>query len=445
LATPTRVPPTFTPTRQPTPVPPTSTPVPTQSNAPISTPISESDPFPKTQAAWQQFVNELAGAPDAQARADEFWNQLSAAHREPLIVQDAVIFLYKGDAVTVSWLGDFNFWETVGQIQGARVPNTNLWYGVANFPRDSRTDYQIVVNGSEILDAANSYNRNDGLGINNVLTMPDFKITDETKPRKGVPAGTLTDWIPFDSQAMGYTINYRVYTPANYDSLQTLPVFYVTDGENFYDPNIGAMAIVMDNLIAEGRMSPAMAVFIDPREPDKPQNDRRNYEFLTVPENFAQFITQELIPKIDAQYHTDASPAGRVMMGASFGGAFGTFAVLRYPDVFGNLAAFSPAYWVYTSSVGASNQSSVSGGQRMNNFVMGVLNCEANKNPCPTAPQKIFFSTGEAGWDVGDLKAMTNLFRGRGDTVQVFQIAEGHNWGSWAGLTDEMLEYFIGK
>lgn len=429
----------------PTAVPATNTPFPTPVAPPASTPLSESDPFPKTRAAWEQFVRALGSAPDAQARADSFWNALVAARREPLIVEDAVIFLYKGDAAKVAWYGDFDIWDLDQSIQGNRIPNTDLWYATAVFPRDSRTDYQIVVNDSPILDAANSHKRNDGLAIASILTMPAFKITDETKPRAGVPAGTLTDWIPFDSNALGYTVNYRVYTPAGYDKSEKLPVFYVTDGDNFYDPNIGAMPIVMDNLIAEGRLKPALAVFIDPREPNKPQNNRRNHEFLTAPEAFAQFITQELIPKIDAQYRTDAEPAGRVMMGASFGGAFGTYAVLRNPELFGNLAAFSPAYWVYTSSVGASNQSTVPGGQRMNNFVMGILHCEANKIPCPTAPQKIFMSFGEDGWDVPDLSGMANLFRARGDAVQVLQIAEGHNWGAWSGLTDEMLEYFFGE
>lgn len=422
-----------------TPRPPTRTP--TATRIPKASPTP--DGFPETLEAWQQTINAIAASGDAQAQVNALWEQLLRAQRIPLTTQNGVVFLYRGDAANVYWHGDFSFWQEPGSIKGQRVPNTDLWYGTAKFPQDSRTDYQIVLNDSqEILDPANPRRRNDGLDVNNILTMPQFQITDETRRRKDVPQGALTDWIALDSAVMGHAVNYRVYTPPNYDALEKLPVLYVTDGERFSPDNIGAMNAVLDNLIAAQRITPVMAVYIDARDPNAPQNNRRVNDFLVTPEKFAQFITQELVPTIDAQYRANTSRDARVLVGASFGAVFGTYAALRYPEVFGNLAAFSPAYWVIENPHGAGAGAS-SGAQRMNDFIARAYNCGTSDVACPASPQKIFYSSGIPGWDVGDLNPRAELLRARGDTVQIFTTQEGHNWGTWGGLTDEMLEYFF--
>lgn len=427
---PTDVPPsaTFTPTRTPTRKPPR-----------VTTP----DGLPDSLAAWEKFVAETAASADAQGRVNALWEKLVPARRVPFIVSDRVIFLYRGEAASVHWHGDFSFWALGKPIEGQRVPNTDLWYGVADFPRDSRTDYQIVLNETEeILDPANPHRRNDGLDFNNVLTMPDFQITDETRRRPGIAAGAVTDWIALDSRVMGHAVNYRVYMPPGYEGMEKLPVLYVTDGNNFYADNIGAMNAVLDNLIAAGRIQPVIAVYIDARQVNPPRTNRRVNDFLVTPEKFAQFIVQELVPVMDAQYRTDVTRDARVLVGASFGAVFGTYAVLRYPDVFGNLAAFSPAYWVLDNPNGAGSNAA-SGGQRMSDFIARAYNCGKSDVPCPATPQKFFFSTGIPGWDVGDLNPRAEPLRARGDSVEIFQIQEGHNWGAWSGLTDEMLEYFF--
>ena len=434
----TRAPITSTPPATATQIPPTATATATRIPRPSPTP----DGFPDTVEAWEQTVQAMLASGDAQNQVNALWDKLTRAQRIPLTTQNGAVFLYRGDAANVYWHGDFSYWQKPGSIPGQRVPGTDLWYGIAKFPQDSRVSYQIMLNDAqEILDPANPRRRNDGLDFNNVLTMPAFQITDETKRRKEIPQGAVTDWIKFDSTVMGHPINYQVYTPPNYDALEKLPVLYVTDGERFAPDNIGAMNAVLDNLIAAKRITPVMAVYIDERDPHAPQNNRRVNDFLITPEKFAQFITQELVPAIDAQYRTNTSRDARVLVGASYGGVFGTYAALRYPDVFGNLAAFSPAYWVIANPNGASADAA-SGAQRMNDFITRAYNCK-REAACPASPQKIFYSSGIPGWDVGDLNPRAEALRARGDLVQIFTTQEGHNWSTWGGLTDEMLEYFF--
>ena len=120
---------------------------------------------------------------------------LKATHQQ---LRGAVIFLF-GSLAPVSKAN-----ALVKPICGTR----------SRIPRDSRTDYKIVLDGSQwMLDPANPHLQSDGTGDNNVLTMPDFKVTDFTERREGVPTGTLTDWIPFESKVMGTTVDTRVYPP----------------------------------------------------------------------------------------------------------------------------------------------------------------------------------------------------------------------------------------
>jgi len=63
-------------------------------------------------------------------------------------------------------------------------------------------------------------------------------------------------------------------------------------------------------------------------------------------ENYAKFITSELIPKIQQEYLVDTSSAGRIIVGHSLGGTFTGFMFTKHPDVFANYLTLSPAfYW----------------------------------------------------------------------------------------------------
>ncbi len=428
-ATPTRVPPTITP------VPPTATQalVPSATNVsapPTLAPISQLSV--QTRAGWEQFVANVQGDANAQARVDELWNELVNKRRVPLALNDGAIFLYKGDASSVAFRGDFSYWQLGKPIEGERVGQTDLWYGIANFPRDSRTEYEIFLNGTRaISDPANPRKHKGGFGYNSIFAMPDFRVTDFSTPRQDIPHGALTDWIRVESKAWGAPLNYRVYTPPNYDALGKLPVLYITDGNDYSDPEMGGTQTIIDNLIADEKIVPLIAVFIDARVPDNLKKNQRETQFLARPENFAEFIAAELVPTIDAQYRTNATREGRTLMGVSFGGAFTTYAGLRYQEVFGNLAIYSPAYWVFQTEVAA-------GAPRMNAFVEKAFAARGT-------PLKIFLSAGITGWDVGDMQPWAKRFRERGDTVQLFQFREGHSWSAWSGFTDEMLEYFYGK
>jgi enterochelin esterase-like enzyme len=310
---------------------------------------------------------EIRAAPpaEAQARANQVWQILVESKREPLILGTQVIFFYKGEADQVNWSGSFNKWSTPG-LAGTRVAQTDLWAAYTELPVASRAEYKIILNAKDwILDPANPSTTFSGLiGDNNVVTLPGFSVTDVSKKRSDVPHGTLTASLSTNSHSMGYTVNYWIYMPAGYESLGNLPVIYVLDGNDFIDERMGALPDILDNMIADGRIKPVLAVFIDAREPGNPQHNRREEEFLVHPVEHARFIADELVPVVDSTFRTDPHPEARVTMGVSYGGLSAYYIAASQFSVFHNLAAFSPSLWVLDSPQYVADPQQLEGSQK---------------------------------------------------------------------------------
>jgi predicted alpha/beta superfamily hydrolase len=59
--------------------------------------------------------------------------------------------------------------------------------------------------------------------------------------------------------------------------------------------------------------------------------------------DFLKLLGDDLLPAIDARYHTD--PNARMLVGHSYGGLFTTYAMLTRPDLFRDYIVVSPSYW----------------------------------------------------------------------------------------------------
>ena len=115
--------------------------------------------------------------------------------------------------------------------------------------------------------------------------------------------GTLSENIRIKSNVLGYDLQYRVYLPdqtkinANYK----LPTLYITDGESYAKK--GRMVSALDTAIAEGTIKPVVAIFVDARDPDNLNINRRNEQFFCE-KNYIDFFTTELVPLVDKTYNT---------------------------------------------------------------------------------------------------------------------------------------------
>src|SRR5687768_12966902 len=105
--------------------------------------------FAQDYSAFTNLVQKFYAlkSPDEITQA---WNDLIESESLPLIEHDSVAFLYRGEAKSVVWMGDFNGWgyDKTFTNKGTRIPGTDIWILKASFPMDARLDYKIVVNES---------------------------------------------------------------------------------------------------------------------------------------------------------------------------------------------------------------------------------------------------------------------------------------------------------
>lgn len=352
-----------------------------------------------------------------------FWDSLKNNNQIPYVKGDSIAFLYMGDSNTTSvqWAGDMNEWNpTTEGYTGRRIGKSNLWMLKRSFPLDARLDYKVVINSSQwILDPANQKVQYSGFGPNSEFRMPEWVFPQETILVEGAGRGTLSSSMLIISspENLGYSVNYKVYTPANYDHLSNLPVIYITDGHEYSDDKLGSMIVILDNLIYQKKIEPVIAVFIDPIDPANKEVNRRMIEYAAN-KKYADFVADELVPLIDSTYKTSNNPRQRAIMGTSMGGWNAAYFGLTRSDKFQLVGIHSPAF---------------------NNEIIHNYEISAK------LPLKIFMSTGVISDTQERARAMKQVLDSKGYPLMYIEVNEGHSWGNWRALIEEPLVYFFGK
>ena len=347
------------------------------------------------------------------AELDSLWAGLQAAGRIPFVAADSVTFLFRGQAGSVTFTGDFDGWNPEPP-HARRITRTDLWILNEVFPGDARLDYKIVINGGTwLLDPANPRTQRGGFGDNSELRMPAYVPSPWVERQPDVPRGSLTA-AALTSSNLGYTVQYTVYTPADYADLDSLPVIYVTDGQEYADPRLGSMVEVLDNLIAAHRLRPLLAVFIDPRVNGK--NLRAEQDILN--ENFVGFVRDELVPVIDDHFRTGKGRMDRGILGTSLGGLNAAWFALRAGDTFGRIGIQSPAF------------------QAGESRIIGLW------EQSPPADVDIFLTWGTLHDFGEDTRKFCNMLNNKEISYRKLILNEGHSWGAWRAQLDDILTAF---
>ncbi len=382
---------------------------------PAPTPHVARAPLFDTAALLLDTLETVAALPESRRHAalDALWERLARGHQIPFAVGDTAVLLFRGEAKQVAWAGDFTGWQP--RLAGTRLPGTDLWYRAVRLPADARMDYKLVLDGSAWqLDPANPLQVWSGFGPNSELRMPDYRYPLETVPDPAAAKGTLAAPVRMESAALGYAVQYRVYTPVLYSTHAGLPTLYVTDGHEYAPDHLGGLVATLDNLIGRGDIEPVVAVFIDPRNPDSLAHNRREQEFLANPK-YVAFVADELRPTIEKQYRVRQDADGRVVLGTSFGGFFATYLGAERPDLFRRLAIQSPAYWPQPDIV-------------------------TRYEGAPAVPYHITLSQGTVADGDGGTRLADVLAR-NGYTFSYQTRNEGHSWGHWRALLPHVLRY----
>lgn len=155
-----------------------------------------------------------------------------------------------------------------------------------------------------------------------------------------VPHGLISQ-VFFPSPSTGTPRKAYVYTPPGYEKGNTrYPVLYLQHGWGESETawsNQGYAHLIMDNLIAAGKVKPFIIVMTYGMTNETKWGHM--HEFSIKP--FQTVLIDELIPYVDAHFRTQATQAGRAMAGLSMGGVETKMITLARPDVFSYYALLS--------------------------------------------------------------------------------------------------------
>jgi enterochelin esterase family protein len=165
-----------------------------------------------------------------------------------------------------------------------------------------------------------------------------------------------------------YTRNVWAYVPSQYVPGTPAPFIVVQDGgwdvwfgtKAPHTPGPGTDALlpgttnlprILDNTISQGKLPRLVALFVDNGGGDA-EGSERGLEYDTVSGRFAEFIDQEVLPRVVAEAKTQLSltlaftkdPQGRATMGGSSGGAASFSMVWFHPDLFARAITISGTF-----------------------------------------------------------------------------------------------------
>ena len=158
---------------------------------------------------------------------------------------------------------------------------------------------------------------------------------------KDVPHGHVHQ-ILFPSKSTNTSRRAFVYTPPGYskDQSEHYPVLYLQHGwgeDETAWSNQGHANLIMDNLIAEGKIKPFIIVMTYGMTNEVKFGGLRTFDIKP----FQTVLVDELIPYVDENFRTLANRENRAMAGLSMGGFETRLITLNKPEVFSHYGLLS--------------------------------------------------------------------------------------------------------
>lgn len=238
-------------------------------------------------------------------------------------------------------------------------------------------------------------------------------------------------------------ITVDIQRPADYDTNKHYPVLYLDDGQDLPDVHVRDTMEKLRNDVA-----PFILVAIHmPRDRMAGYGlaDRAKAQSVIAPtkygpvganaQAYSEWVVRTLIPYVDTHWNTQPNANGRTILGWSLGGINAFSLGWNYPEVFGQIGAFSPSFWL------------------SNDNKAGIA-----QNLLATSPPKhglrAYFAAGTKEEDsdrdkngvidvIDDAKDVAMLLRKRGNNdVKVVELEGGiHRQSSWAEMLAQFLQW----
>lgn len=212
-----------------------------------------------------------------------------------------------------------------------RKDKEGVWVGATDGPMDEGFHYYHLTIDGGVFNDPGTKNYYGSCRWESGIEIPAHD--EDFYAMKQVPHGNVQQ-VYFYSKSTDTHRRAFVYTPPTYGKdKKKYPVLYLQHGwgeDETAWSNQGHANLIMDNLIAEGKIEPFIIVMTYGMTNDVKFGHIKEFtakEFETV-------LVDELIPYIDSNFRTQADKKHRAMAGLSMGGFETKLITLRRPEVF---------------------------------------------------------------------------------------------------------------
>ena len=218
-----------------------------------------------------------------------------------------------------------------------RKDKDDVWVGTTEGPMDPGFHYYHLTIDGGVFNDPGTHNYFGSCRWESGIEIP-APDQDFYAERTDIPHGNMQK-VLFYSPSLGKMQEATVYLPYGYGKVvkgkqERYPVLYLQHGwgENETSwPVQGKAGLIMDNLIADGKIKPFIIVMA--------YGLTNDFKFGTIgkftAEEFEKVLIDELIPYIDKNFLTKTDKWSRAMAGLSMGGMTTKLITLRRPEVFG--------------------------------------------------------------------------------------------------------------
>ena len=255
--------------------------------------------------------------------------------------------LKAANATKVEVVGDFLSKDEKAEMKKI---NNDVWeYTTPKVLAPELYSYSFMMDGIKISDPSNVFMSRDVVTISN-LFMIDGKESELYKVQN-VPHGSLSK-VWYHSEKLNADRRITVYTPAGYETNgQKYPVLYLLHGMGGDEDSwstLGRAAQILDNLIAQGKAKPMIAVMTNGNSDLQAAWGKSPTGYVTptielpkTTDGSFEDAFPEVVTFVDKAYRTIAKKESRAIAGLSMGGFHSMQISKEYPTLFNYIGLFS--------------------------------------------------------------------------------------------------------
>lgn len=318
-------------------------------------------------------------------------------------------------------------------LSGNKVPMTKsdkgVWEGTSEPLPAQIYDYTFKVDGTTMIDPSNRF-------VKKWLTLASMVEIPGTPPRltefTDVPHGVVQRLI-YPSASVGHSRPVIVYTPPGYEStgdtkypLVLLLHGYGDDETAWTD--VGRAHLIADNLIAAGKIEPAIIVMPYGHPVSIEFGERPDSYFGRNNDLYEQDIAKDLLPFVDQKFHVRSDAAGRSIVGLSMGGGHALDTGLKNIDKFSSIGAFSAATPQLTKEE-----------------LMKLYPSLSGSKPAANSLKHLWIPIGDKDFLLERNNKFVEQLKTAGVKHEYLKTEGGHEWKLWRDYLPQFLEMVVGK